>query len=62
MMGRVVHLHPLAPYFDEWQYQNPAPVADITKARVLAVFGDSVTHDHISPAGSIKKTARRENI
>ncbi len=34
---------------------KPAPVADIKKARVLAVLGDSVTTDHISPAGSIKK-------
>jgi aconitate hydratase len=32
---------------------EPAPVADITGARALAVFGDSVTTDHISPAGSI---------
>jgi aconitate hydratase len=32
----------------------PAPVADIRDARVLAVLGDSVTTDHISPAGSIK--------
>jgi aconitate hydratase len=43
-----------APYFDAMQLK-PAPVADITKARVLAVLGDSVTTDHISPAGSIKK-------
>src|ERR1700740_2206698 len=34
---------------------NPAPVEEIKKARVLAVLGDSVTTDHISPAGSIKK-------
>jgi aconitate hydratase len=33
----------------------PKPVRDITAARVLAVLGDSVTTDHISPAGSIKK-------
>jgi aconitate hydratase len=32
----------------------PAPVTDIRDARVLAVLGDSVTTDHISPAGSIK--------
>jgi aconitate hydratase len=43
-----------APYFDGMNVK-PAPVADITKARVLAVLGDSVTTDHISPAGSIKK-------
>ena len=41
---------------------KPAPVTDIKKARVLAVLGDSVTTDHISPAGSIKKTAPPENI
>ena len=43
-----------APYFDEMSVR-PAPVHDIKKARVLAVLGDSVTTDHISPAGSIKK-------
>ncbi|MFZ1138583.1 MAG: aconitate hydratase AcnA [Candidatus Sulfotelmatobacter sp.] len=43
-----------APYFDEMSVK-PAPVHDIKKARVLAVLGDSVTTDHISPAGSIKK-------
>jgi aconitate hydratase len=34
---------------------KPSPVEDIKKARVLALLGDSVTTDHISPAGSIKK-------
>jgi aconitate hydratase len=43
-----------APYFDEMKIQ-PSPVGDIRSARVLAVLGDSVTTDHISPAGSIKK-------
>jgi aconitate hydratase len=43
-----------APYFDDMSLK-PAPVADIRGARVLAVLGDSVTTDHISPAGSIKK-------
>lgn len=43
-----------APYFDGMALQ-PAPVEDIRGARVLAVLGDSVTTDHISPAGSIKK-------
>jgi len=43
-----------APYFDDMSLQ-PAPVEDIKDARVLAVLGDSVTTDHISPAGSIKK-------
>jgi aconitate hydratase len=43
-----------APYFDEMALKPPA-VEDITRARVLAVLGDSVTTDHISPAGSIKK-------
>jgi aconitate hydratase len=42
-----------APYFDGMQ-AKPAPVEDIHGARVLAVLGDSVTTDHISPAGSIK--------
>jgi aconitate hydratase len=42
-----------APYFDGMT-KTPAPVKDILGARVLAVLGDSVTTDHISPAGSIK--------
>jgi aconitate hydratase len=41
------------PYF-EGMAAEPAPVQDITGARTLAVLGDSVTTDHISPAGSIK--------
>jgi aconitate hydratase len=43
-----------APYFDEMAVK-PSPVSDIKNARVLAILGDSVTTDHISPAGSIKK-------
>jgi aconitate hydratase len=43
-----------APYFDDMSV-TPGEVADIRGARVLAVLGDSVTTDHISPAGSIKK-------
>ncbi|HZQ17621.1 MAG TPA: aconitate hydratase AcnA [Terriglobales bacterium] len=43
-----------APYFDGMLLKT-SPVDDIRKARVLAVLGDSVTTDHISPAGSIKK-------
>ncbi len=42
-----------APYFDGMP-PTPAPLESITSARVLAVLGDSVTTDHISPAGSIK--------
>jgi aconitate hydratase len=42
------------PYFDGMPAE-PAPITDITGARVLAVLSDSVTTDHISPAGSIKK-------
>jgi aconitate hydratase len=42
-----------APYFDGMP-AKPAPVQEIKGARVLAVLGDSVTTDHISPAGSIK--------
>ena len=42
------------PYFDGMPAE-PQPVNDITGARVLALLGDSVTTDHISPAGSIKK-------
>ncbi|MCV7256539.1 aconitate hydratase [Mycolicibacterium fluoranthenivorans] len=42
-----------APYFDGMPAE-PVPVKDITGARVLALLGDSVTTDHISPAGAIK--------
>ena len=41
------------PYFDEMA-REPEPVSDVAGARVLAKLGDSVTTDHISPAGSIK--------
>ncbi|WP_029135938.1 aconitate hydratase [Nakamurella lactea] len=44
------------PYFDGMPAQ-PAPVQDISGARVLAKLGDSVTTDHISPAGAIKVTS-----
>src|SRR5712675_811852 len=43
-----------APYFDGMKLR-PSAIEDIKGARVLAVLGDSVTTDHISPAGSIKK-------
>ena len=43
-----------APYFDDMAVK-PEAIAEIKNARVLAVLGDSVTTDHISPAGSIKK-------
>ena len=43
-----------APYFDGMP-ETPAPVTDISGARVLLKLGDSVTTDHISPAGAIKK-------
>jgi aconitate hydratase len=43
-----------APYF-EGMDPEPSPVTDIEGARVLAKLGDSVTTDHISPAGAIKK-------
>ncbi len=42
-----------APYFDDMQL-TPSPVSDVLGARVLVKLGDSVTTDHISPAGSIK--------
>ncbi len=42
-----------APYFENMP-KEPPPVKDVTGARELAIFGDSITTDHISPAGSIK--------
>jgi aconitate hydratase len=44
--------HP--PYFENFSREN-APLSNITGARPLAILGDSITTDHISPAGSIKK-------
>ena len=44
------------PFFENFSLQ-PTPVAGIQSARCLGIFGDSVTTDHISPAGNIKKTS-----
>ena len=44
------------PYFQDMKME-PEPVTDIVEARILGVFGDSITTDHISPAGSIKATS-----
>ena len=44
----------MPPYFDGMEME-PAPLADVRGARVLAKLGDSVTTDHISPAGNIRK-------
>src|SRR5207253_1619369 len=45
-----------APYFDGMP-PVPGPIQDIRRARVLCLLGDSITTDHISPAGSIRKTS-----
>ncbi|MFT4077808.1 aconitate hydratase AcnA [Rhodomicrobium sp.] len=45
------------PYFEHLTGDAPPPVADIENARVLALFLDSITTDHISPAGSIARTS-----
>ncbi|MCL4734687.1 MAG: aconitate hydratase AcnA [Candidatus Omnitrophica bacterium] len=44
------------PFFENLS-KDPQPVCDIEKARALAVLGDSITTDHISPAGSIKPSS-----
>ncbi|MBS0364804.1 MAG: aconitate hydratase AcnA [Proteobacteria bacterium] len=44
------------PYFDGMD-MNPAPLADVRAARVLALLADSVTTDHISPAGNIARSS-----
>jgi aconitate hydratase len=51
----------LRPPFLEGMARQPLPVTDIEGARVLAVLGDSVTTDHISPAGSIGPTTPAAN-
>ncbi|MHB0764630.1 aconitate hydratase AcnA [Stutzerimonas sp. NM35] len=45
------------PPFFENIGQPPAPPADVENARILALFGDSITTDHISPAGNIKASS-----
>lgn len=51
--------HP--PFFDEID-QPPRSIENIEQARILAVLGDSVTTDHISPAGNIKRIVQRDVI
>jgi aconitate hydratase len=53
-IGSTYVKHP--PYFEGMQIK-PKPIVEIAGARILALFGDSITTDHISPAGSIKPTA-----
>ncbi len=60
--GKVYAWDPKSTYIQEPPFFEgfglaPSPVADIRRARALAVFGDSVTTDHISPAGAIQKTS-----
>ncbi len=45
------------PFFDGFTMTPAAAAAGVTKARALGVFGDSITTDHISPAGSIKESS-----
>ena len=51
--------HP--PYFEDLA-SEPAPIAADPRARVLAVLGDRITTDHISPAGSISRRVRPAGI
>src|SRR5437588_723827 len=44
------------PYF-EGMKKEPEPIVDVVDARILAMFGDKITTDHISPAGAIKPTS-----
>jgi aconitate hydratase len=60
--GRVYRWDPDSTYIQEPPFfesfsMTPSPAGDIRDARPLAIFGDSVTTDHISPAGAIKKTS-----
>ncbi len=45
------------PFFEGFAMEPPAVAAGVTGARVMALFGDSITTDHISPAGSIKESS-----
>jgi aconitate hydratase len=60
--GKVYEWNPESTYIQEPPYFTPFPLTpgepiDVIQARPLAIFGDSVTTDHISPAGSIKPTS-----
>jgi len=61
-VGHVYEWDPKSTYIQEPPFfvgfsMQPGTIADIRGARALGIFGDSVTTDHISPAGSIKKTS-----
>jgi aconitate hydratase len=61
-VGDVYAFDPASTYIQEPPFfagfaMTPGPIAAITGARPLGIFGDSVTTDHISPAGSIKKSS-----
>jgi aconitate hydratase len=45
------------PFFEQFEMTPPPPPAAIQGARAMALFGDSITTDHISPAGSIKEAS-----
>ncbi len=45
------------PFFDDFAMRLPASAAPVRNARALGIFGDSITTDHISPAGSIKDSS-----
>ena len=45
------------PFFDDFTMEPPAAASGVEGARIMALFGDSITTDHISPAGSIKDTS-----
>ncbi len=51
------HLHRRPPFFDGFTMQPKALTSGVQGARVMAMFGDSITTDHISPAGSIKEAS-----
>ena len=63
--GHVYEWDPASPYIREPPYFDPAmavaPSADISSARALTIFGDSITTDHISPAGAIQPSSPAGN-
>ena len=61
-LGRGLDVHRQAAVLRRPDARRRAPVADIDGARVLAVLGDSVTTDHISPAGSIAACVARRGV
>ena len=61
-LGRHVHLRAEPALLRGHQPRRPTAITDIDGARILGLFGDKITTDHISPAGSIKAVVARRQV